>query len=352
MANLADGIHAALLPFLAVLGSALFLLVCYVVLLHAMREVTFRRRVRLLTVYRALVASALRGDEPAAIRRLQSSPSRHRSIVASLILEPLKVAEGSLTERARATATALGLISRWESDLRNRRWWVRAEAAHALGLVRSSSAVRALIAALDDPFEEVRAAAVEALGIIGDSDAIDELVARLGEQSRHQRVRLVQALRLFGTAAVQPLLEHVSKHPADALHAADLLGHLEATAALDRLLDWCTHAQSDVRAASVRAIGAIGVNERAYYHLLRALGDEAIEVRAAAAWALGRSGRHDATRYLAARLRDEWMVAAESARALRNLGAAGRRMLESAAAQDDGELARQMLWEIRAASGA
>jgi HEAT repeat protein len=82
------------------------------------------------------------------------------------------------------------------------------------------------------------------------------------------------------------------------------------------------------------------------------LSDASPDVRAAGAWALGRSGREEAAAYLAPRLHDDWIVAAQAARALRALGAAGRRALEAAAAVEDGELARQMLWETHARAGA
>jgi hypothetical protein len=327
-------------------GTVLLLLVCHVLVLHAVRELVFRRRQRLVALYRPLVASALHDDDSApSLALLRSTPRRHLSVLSALVVEPLRALKGTITDRARATAEALGLVGKWEADLYHKRWWIRAEAAHSLGLVRHGSAVRPLIAALDDPHEEVRAAAVEALGLIGNPSAIPELVARLGEQSRHQRVRIVEALQQFGLSAVTPLLDHAQRCPEDLAIVADLLGSLEAPAAVESLLSWSGHPRADVRASVMRAIGAIGVDERVYYHVLRALTDEAGDVRAAAAWALGRSGRQEAASYLAPRLQDEWIVAAQSARALRHLGEPGRRELEAAAALDQGELARQMLWE-------
>ena len=140
-----------------------------------------------------------------------------------------------------------------------------------------------------------------------------------------------------------PLLEHAAGDGADLPVIAELLGSIESPAALPALLLWCGHERPDVRAAAVRAVGAIGVDERAYYHVLRALTDVSPPVRGAAAWALGRSARADAAPYLALRLQDDWLVAAQSARALGALGAIGRRVLEASAGES--ELARQVLWE-------
>jgi HEAT repeat protein len=186
--------------------------------------------------------------------------------------------------------------------------------------------------------------------MIADPAAVPELIGKLRDPSRHQTVRLVHALRQFGSAAVPPLLTHAREHGDNLSSVADLLGSIGAAQALAELLAWCVHERAGVRAAAVRAIGSIGVEDRAYYHILRALNDEAADVRAAAAWALGRSGRQEAATYLAAKLTDQWRVAAESARALSSLGATGRRELASAAAREDGELARQVLWECSGAS--
>lgn len=353
MQQIADLVRAGLIPFMVVVGATLAALVCHVMALHGVREIMFRRRQRLIALYRPLVEQALRDDAGSrAFDRLQAAPGRHRAVITTLLLEPLRVAHGALTDRARAAAGALGLVFEWRADLCDRRWWVRAEAAHALGLVQAGGAVEALVTALDDPLDEVRAASVEALGLIGDSASIPDLVTRLGEQSRHQRVRLVRALQQFGSAAVGPVLAHAAAHPQDLVFIAELLGSIRAVGALETLVGWCGHARPDVRVAALEALGAIGVDDRSYYHVLRALDDEVDEVRAMAAWALGRSGREDAASYLGAKLTDQWIVAAQSARALRQLGAAGRRELEAAAAGDRAEMAQQMLWECSAAARA
>ena len=350
MQTLTETIHAAFVPFLFVTGGLLLLLVCHIVVLHGVREIAFRRRQRLLGLYRPLVESALGGDE-AALARLAASPGRHRGVQSALLLEPLRVTTGQAPERALQIARVLGLSQRWTAALGDRRWWVRADAAGALGLVRCPDVTGDLTAALDDPYDEVRAAAVEAVGRIADPSSIPDLVRRLHDQSRHQRVRLVQALHQFGAAAVDPVIAHGRRSPEDRAQVAELLGSLGAASALDELLSWVGDERPDVRAAVWQAIGQIGVDDRAYYHLLRGLNDPVDAVRAEAAWALGRSGRQDAAAYLAGRLDDEWLVAAQTARALRALGPAGRRELEEAASRRNSEMARQMLWECGVAAG-
>ena len=349
MHTITDAIRTALVPFLIVTAGALLLLIGHIVILHGVREVGFRRRQRLLSRYRPLVADVLRGDDQ-SLETLVGSPRKHHAIISSLVLEPLRVSSGQATSRALAASQAMGFVDDWKAQLTDRRWWVRAEAARALGLVRCPDVVTALAQALDDHYDEVRASAVESLGAIGDSRAVPDLVSRLADQSRHQHVRLVHALQQFGSVAVLPLLEHGRTHVSARASVAEILGSIGAAGALDQLIDWSGDERPDVRAAIWQAVGSIGVDDRAYYYLLRGLNDSSDIVRAAAAWALGRSGRQDAAVYLAGRLDDEWIVAAQTARALRALGAAGRRELEQAASVKGSELARQMLWECGVAA--
>jgi HEAT repeat protein len=228
------------------------------------------------------------------------------------------------------------------------RWWVRAEGARALGLVREPSSVGALLDALDEAHEEVRAAAVDALGRVGDPACGPALLARLRDESRHQRARVVEAIRSLGPSIVPVLLTHAREQAADAATTVDILGVVGGAAASDSLVEWAGDADPVVRAAALRAIGTIGLNDRSFFYALRGLNDEDPEVRGMAARALGRSGRQAAVPYLAEHLDDEWLVAAHCATGLRVLGRPGAVALEARATTpgQGAELAKQMLWEL------
>jgi HEAT repeat protein len=340
-------IRAVLVPFLLGTGSVLVGLLGYVLLLHGVRELSFRRRCRLERRYQPLVDALLRMDSAEeAIHGLAPCPAGHRAVLSGLLLAPLRVASGPVVDRVRVATERLGLVTGWMSALSDRRWWVRAGAARALGSVRDPAAFPRLVAMLDDDHEEARAAAVDALGLFGDSRAAGPLVDRLAEQSRYQRARVVEALRALGPSAVESLLGHARAHAADVAMVADLVGLVQGAAAESQLVEWCADARPAVRAAALRALGTIGPSERTYYYALRALRDEAAEVRAMAARAVARSRRQDAAAPLSAALNDEWIVAAHSARGLRDLGAVGRRELERDGLDEKArQLARQMIWE-------
>ena len=348
MFPLADAFRQHLVTFLAVSGSLLAAVLVFLLVQRGLDEWRFRRRTRLARRFQPLVDALAAADPDGdACRRLVEEGRPHATELAGLLLRPLAFATGAVVGNVRRVAHDLGLVERWTMSLGHRQWWERADAARALGLVREREAVPALLRALEDDHEEVRAAAVEALGTIGDARAVPELLASLRDESRHQRTRVVEALRGFGEAVMPALLGHVKHHPAEREMAADLVGLIGGTGGLDDLLAWSVDDRASVRAAVMRALAALGLDDRAYYYVLRALRDPEPEVRAMAARALGRSGRREAAAELAPLMNDQWLVAAHAAAALRSLGVAGLARL--AAFRDvpgqAGDLARQMLWE-------
>jgi hypothetical protein len=347
MLRMAELLGRVLVPFLLFGGSVLVVLLAYLVIQRVVRELAWRRRQTVVTRYRPVIDAIMQlGLTPPTLERLLRAPARHRRLIAGLLLAPLHAARGDLVSHVRDAAVAIGLVEHWLADLQNRRWWLRADGVRALGFIEDRSALPAIIGALDDEHEEVRAAAVEAAGRLGDARAIPALLGHIADGSRYQRARVVDALRSLGPPVTPALVELARARPDHARLAADVLGLIGTVAAIDPLLQWCGDSRGDVRAAALGALGSIGLDDRSYYFALRALGDSDPKARAMAARALGRGQRDDAVGYLAERLDDEWLPAAQAARALRRLGGAGLAALQARARDEGqaGELARQMLW--------
>jgi hypothetical protein len=347
MLQIAELLRRVLVPFIFAGGSLLGVLLAYLVIQRMLRELAWRRRQTLVARYRPLVDAITQlGPTPRALERLRRVPVFHRHIIGGLLLAPLHAARGDLVSHVRDAAVAIGLVEQWLADLRNRRWWLRADSVRALGFVEERLALPAIMRLLDDEHEEVRAAAVEAAGRLGDPRAIPALLGHLAEGSRYQRARVVDALRSLGPPVTPALVELARARPDQARLAADVLGLIGTAAAIDPLIQWCGDSRSDVRAAALGALGSIGLDDRSYYFALRALGDSDPQARAMAARALGRGRREDAAGYLAERLDDEWLPAAQAAWALRRLGGAGLAALQARARDEGqaGDLARQMLW--------
>ena len=346
--SFAEAFRNALIPFIVGGSAVLLLLLVLLVVQRLIRAASESRRRSLVVRYAPTIASALDGEAAAIAAAAGIIPARHRALVASLVLAPLHVVRGGHNARAAELAGRLRLTDDWRSDLRSRRWWHRSEAALALGLLRDQAAVPALIGLLDDQHDQVRAAAIDALGEIGDRSAIAPLLIRMNDPVRHERARLVQSLRAFGEGATSALLAHGAAHLGDRALVASILSFIGGAAARDPLLLWAGSEPAETRAAAWKALASIGLDERAFYHALKGLGDDEVTVRAAAARALARSGRGDASPHLARHLDDEWEVAAQSARALIKLGTDGHATLAARVSRGPGlghDLAQQVLWE-------
>ncbi|MDQ3069032.1 MAG: HEAT repeat domain-containing protein [Acidobacteriota bacterium] len=347
MIHAAELVRQSLVPFLAVAGALLAGLIIYLFINRFFREMASTRRQALILRYRPEIDAVMQGGAtPDSVSRLRQTPPSHRRLLASLLLAPLHAARGDLVSHARDAARALGLIDLWRRDLRSRRWWVRADGVRALGFVEEALALTAILDAFDDPHLEVRAAAIDAAGRMGDARAIPVLLEQVTGAARHQRARVVHALHSLGAPVTPALVGYVHDHPQHARIAAEVLGMIGTPAAVEPLIAWCGADAADVRAAALEALGSIGLDDRSYYFALRGLQDDDPATRAMAARALGRARREEAVSYLAQRLDDEWLPAAQAAAALQRLGAPGHAALmrRVSDAGQAGDLARQVLW--------
>jgi HEAT repeat protein len=347
MLQTADVLRGVLVPFLAVSGMLLGVLFAYLLIQRFVRELKWRRRQTLLARYRPIVEAVIQAmPAEEAMRAFRAIRPTHNRIVAELLLSPLRTARGDLVTYARRAAVSAGLVAQWLGDLRDTRWWRRADGIRALGFIEESSAIVAILAALDDSHREVRAAAVESSGRLRDPRAIPALLAHLADGKCYQRARMVDALRHLGPAVTPAVAAFGRSQPEHARLAAEILGLIGTASAIDPLVEWCGDTRGEVRAAALGALGSIGLDDRSHYFALRALGDADPQARAMAARALGRGRRQDSIGYLAGRLDDEWLPAAQAAGALRQLGGAGLAALQARATEPGqaGDLARQMLW--------
>ncbi|MDQ3069028.1 MAG: HEAT repeat domain-containing protein [Acidobacteriota bacterium] len=346
--KLADVLRDGLFVFLITVAGLLALLLFLLVLQRGVRTFRFRRTARLERRYGVAIDALFRETGPwSGAALLIRAPARHRRIIAKLLSRPLRVLSGESVTRARDAAALVGLTSVWNHDLTERRWWRRAEAALALGLMRDPAVYNDLIGLLDDPHDEVRSASVESLGRLGDLRAVPALLDRLSQQTLHQPARIIDAVSMLGPSGAPALLDHARRHPEQLPMLTGLLASIGGASVVPDLLQWVSFPLAATRAAAFDALGTVGLDDRSFYYALRALRDPDEEVRAMAARALGRNGREDGAPYLAECLDDEWVVAAQAARALALLGDAGLAVLvaRSRVEGDEAGVASQMLWE-------
>lgn len=93
--------------------------------------------------------------------------------------------------------------------LKDSDWWLRITACDALGRLKDERAVPALVEALDNP--DSRWAAIDALAQIGSPTALKSLVALLNDPRAEIRLELVRAFSRFTDARLVPLLIQVKE---------------------------------------------------------------------------------------------------------------------------------------------
>jgi len=306
-------------------------------------EAIDRRNIRR---YRPLVERAMAGDD-AARRALGAAPARHRITIAWLVIEPLiEDRDPTRIDRARAIAQASSLFPVADRYLRSRRWWRRARALRALGLIQATDRTPQLVAALDDPHPDVRAAALDGLTDMRDMTALEAIVVRVHDTSLH-RGRRGAALRAFGTACEPFLLELAAVDPENRLNYIYALAICGTARSRPVLCRWTEDPRVEVRATAYEALGYVGLDDESARVAIEGLKSVDPQVRAMAAYALRGWGQGHAADRLAEHLDDTWAVAVQAARSLQSMGPAGTAQLQARAPREGmgGVLARQLLWQ-------
>jgi HEAT repeat protein len=226
--------------------------------------------------------------------------------------------------------------------------WRRSLAARRLSLLRSRASWRALRRALTRGPEMVTFAAATALARYHDRGALRWILSHESALAHRHRNALVALFRAFGRAGLPVMARalarglHDSRVELAVVDALGLGGHGPAREPLEQRL---ADGDLDMRAAAARALGLLQAVECAT-SLIAGLRDEAWQVRAQAARALGRVRAPIAVPALAARLTDaSWWVRHHAAYALAEMGEDGQVALRSVVASSPDPYARDMAHE-------
>ena len=288
-----------------------------------------------------------------AQRRLAARKGPYRELVAGLaerdreLLGPaihqlrtyrdFEALEAVLEEQARGSAERpawlldaydrLGLVDKYVDRLRtSTRWRDRAFAAELLGRVGNANAVPALldtVRATRSEDGDVREIALRALARIADPRAVAPLVDALRSAEPWLAPRLADVLTRHGAGSVTPmmrLLENGGRHHARPW-AANVLGELRAQRAFPVLVRALGDIEDEVRARAAYALGRLGDRRAIPYLLEHLLTDPAPFVRARIAGALGQFDDPEVVERLVRALADPaWWVRMRSVEALEQIG--------------------------------
>jgi HEAT repeat protein/beta-lactamase regulating signal transducer with metallopeptidase domain len=234
-----------------------------------------------------------------------ASPTAVRGLIAALgdQVPEVRRAAGEALGQLKDSAAVAALMEALRKDTDPE---VRKAAAWSLGQIQDPRAVPALLAALrDDRDVDVRRQVVWALGQIEDASAVEGLGAATRDADREVRAQAVWALgQIQSSAAVPALAIALRDSSADVRkQAAWALGQIQSADAIDPLGVALADRNADVREQAVWALGQIQ-NARAVPGLTAALRDSVADVRKQAAWALGQIQRPEAVEALVVALKD------------------------------------------------
>lgn len=234
-----------------------------------------------------LVYALLDGEETA--RSLADAPA----VLDDVVLHLLPQLRGNDRQVLRDLLGSRGVVDRAAEQLSARAPWRRGRAAMLLGATGSTRHTPDLVTLLEDRSPDVRSAATRALGKAGDDAAVPHLLAALTTSRPVPSGIVGMALLDVGTSAIPALRTALDSGtpPARALSAGllGLHGDLPATAALTAALD-DSGAPIEVRVAAAGALGRIGAPQAADALARVTVLATDTALRAAAAEALGRIG--------------------------------------------------------------
>ncbi|MCA2700030.1 MAG: HEAT repeat domain-containing protein [Microcystis sp. M179S2] len=181
------------------------------------------------------------------------------------------------------------VVNELNQALEDSDWFVRWNAAEALGNIGSETAIPGLLKALEHSDRFVRGKAAEALGKISSETAIPGLLKALEHSDVYVRWKAAEALGKIGSeTAIPGLLKALEDSNKDVrMYAAEALGKISSETAIPGLLKALEDSDRFVRGKAAEALGKIG-SETAIPGLLKALKDSDKDVRSNAVVALGK----------------------------------------------------------------
>ncbi len=174
-------------------------------------------------------------------------------------------------------------------------WGVQAEAARALGVVKTSDAMKALLSCLKTKHPKARRAVVKALGEFRDEEAAKALVSVLDEGDASYYVE-GEAARSLGKTKSPKAFDVLKKNLRKESHnevirvgVFDGYGELKDPQAIPIVIEWTRYGKPHLaRTAATQALGKLGEEKpEVTEHLIRLLDDPWFRVRIEAANSLG-----------------------------------------------------------------
>lgn len=235
--------------------------------------------------------------------------------------------------------------------MNSRHWWVRALAAHELGMLKAKKAIAPLTAALEDPHPDVRNQAMQSLVAIVGVGSLSNILRLSRNLSRWTTLELSIIVKRFEGAAVPALLEALDLEDRSVvIFSLEMLAESGFVNAVEKVRHIAqNHPDLQVRSKAIEVLGRLG-DQRAESLLLHLAENPVESLRLSALSAIERIGMASAAPVLLKRIRQANLsekIAA--ARALARSGPIGVEHLRSLLIEESAvirSVAEQVLEEV------
>lgn len=262
-----------------------------------------------------------------------------RDVAREVLGELNEAVIGETQHRIGYLFERLGFVEEEISRLADRRWWVRGEAAHRLGVTRSRLGVLPLVHLLQDPEREVRSAATQSLiDIAGVKGALHSILQSLTAITPWMEVLLGKRILAEGAASIGPLLAGLDS-PSGSVRrfSITMLGELRAQEALAPLFARLPDLDPASKDLALVTLGKCG-DERALELLEKSVDAESEQTCCAALTGLGYLGAPSTVPLLTRTLTDPRLPVRRAAgEALTKILPAGKIALAEVARRGEGE---------------
>lgn len=320
------------------LAGTLFLLIGHRWLLRRRFERSMVQEGQFVAIVRAWLGGDMDSDDFRA-----DIDRRAPHTVATVLQQYGAQIEGEQWEQLVAVLGPTKWLSRIRRDARSRFWWRRLGAARLLASVATEDDLELVRALVADENPAIQIAAISALTRVQAPDLLATILDKAVNAPRVVRGFVFDTLVSLRGPLGPMLIERLQgEHPAVQRQAwVTLAGELAVPELFEFVLPHAKDESLEVRVAAARALGSFP-HPAATKALLSLLRDAAWQVRTQAAAALGSIGAVEACPALHRALSDEnWWVRLRAAIALRQLGQPGLEILAHVQAGDD-RYAREM----------
>ncbi len=255
----------------------------------------------------------------------------HRSVMRMVLIDFAQDLRGDATDRLVYYFYSFKFVEDHIKMIGSRHWWIRAQAARDMGLVRARKSLAALTAALEDPHPDVRNQAMRSLLAIVGVEALRTIFRISRNMTRWSQIELSTHIVQFKREAVPYLLEGLlSPDKTVMAFCVELLGEIGFVDAVEPLLQLArTNDDPDLRIRIVESLGRIG-DERSVPLLREFARNPHAPLRLKAIDVLGRLHSVESIPLMVELFREgDFEQKLTTARAILKCGAVGKEVLET-----------------------